>query len=825
MAIKACGSTNFGYHLTKLTVKMKLSPPSMTNHHSLLSRYLTSTCTIFLLVAGTALTVSGQIHPPPLSDSARQNERNQIRALMAGKAQWTKAQQKLDSQLIFAKRLQATGIVHPLAPKLRPDARAEADGRYKVEIKATLTPGLLAAIEAAGGTILSSMPSYHVIQAALPVEKMEAIAARDEVVYIRPPPRARHNAVDSEGDFTHQAIDARNAFNVDGAGITVGVMSGSIDNGSNALAQAVAEGNIDETNTFIIPGQAGTGDGEGLAMCEIVHDLAPGARIGFATSSTGEAQMASNILALAAAGCNIICDDEAYDDESPFQDGVIAQAVQTVTAQGVLYVSCARNSGNLTDGTSSTWESDFTNAGDVYIDGAYVEQMEFGRGYAEDAILNYGYDFEADLFWSDPLGGSTNDYDLYMVDSLGDIVYSSQNTQNGTQDPYENIPDTAQYSSGYYLVVVLYNGVSRYMHLDFGRGALDYASSGCVKGHNACDATNFLSVAATPAATAYSPGGTVGPYPNPFSSSDVVEPFSADGPRIMFYNSDGSAITPGNLSITGGKILRKPDLTAADGVTTSEAGFAPFFGTSAATPHAAAIAALVWSYNRALTASQVEAVLTNSCIKIMGAPGWDRNSGYGILMANLALSNTPPPTITSSHLAFTTQPGGGPAGTVWAIQPVVTLQDGSGRVVTGTPQNVTLALQNGGLGATLNGNVTVATVAGVATFAGLSINQPGSGYTLTVTGNTVDTTPGTVVSSGFNVTATVSSGPPLSLAFSGGVILLTWPTIPARFNLQSSRKLGPSAAWTTVSPSVVAGGENIVAIIPSEAQQFFRLGE
>jgi subtilisin family serine protease len=293
----------------------------------------------------------------------------------------------------------------------------------------------------------------------------------------------------------------------------------------------------------------------------------------------------------------------------------------------------------------------------------------------------------------------------------------------------------------------------------------------------------------------------------------------------MFYNSDGSAITPGNLSITGGKILRKPDLTAADGVTTSEAGFAPFFGTSAATPHAAAIAALVWSYNRALTASQVEAVLTNSCIKIMGAPGWDRNSGYGILMANLALSNTPPPTITSSHLAFTTQPGGGPAGTAWAIQPVVTLQDGSGHVVTGTPQNVTLALQNGGLGATLNGNVTVATVAGVATFAGLSINQPGSGYTLTATGNTVDTTPGTVVSSGFNVTATVSSGPPLSLAFSGGVILLTWPTIPARFNLQSSRKLGPSAAWTTVSPSVVAGGENIVAIIPSEAQQFFRLGE
>ena len=193
----------------------------------------------------------------------------------------------------------------------------------------------------------------------------------------------------------------------------------------------------------------------------------------------------------------------------------------------------------------------------------------------------------------------------------------------------------------------------------------------------------------------------------------------------------------------------------------------------------------------------------------MGAPGWDRNSGYGILMANLALSNTPPPSITSSHLAFTTQPGGGPAGMAWAIQPVVTLQDGSGQVVAGTPQTVTLALQNGGLGATLNGNVTVATVAGVATFTGLSINQPGSGYTLTATGNTVDTTPGTVVSSGFDVTAAIQSGPPLSLAFFRRRDPLDLADEPRRVQFAVHPQIGSSAVWTTVSPSAVAGGENI----------------
>ena len=66
------------------------------------------------------------------------------------------------------------------------------------------------------------------------------------------------------------------------------------------------------------------------------------------------------------------------------------------------------------------------------------------------------------------------------------------------------------------------------------------------------------------------------------------------------------------------------------GVSTTPPGFAPFFGTSCATPHAAAIAALVLSYNPGLTPAQLRIVLTNSCIDIMAA-GWDRYSGSGIL--------------------------------------------------------------------------------------------------------------------------------------------------------------------------------------------------
>jgi hypothetical protein len=47
-------------------------------------------------------------------------------------------------------------------------------------------------------------------------------------------------------------------------------------------------------------------------MMEIVHDIAPGASLFFATANGGQAQFAQNILDLHAAGCNIIVDDVAY---------------------------------------------------------------------------------------------------------------------------------------------------------------------------------------------------------------------------------------------------------------------------------------------------------------------------------------------------------------------------------------------------------------------------------------------------------------------------------------------------------------------------------
>ena len=78
-----------------------------------------------------------------------------------------------------------------------------------------------------------------------------------------------------------------------------------------------------------------------------------------------------------------------------------------------------------------------------------------------------------------------------------------------------------------------------------------------------------------------------------FAGGEEVETFSSDGPRRIFFEANGTPITPGDFSSTGGTVRPKPDLAGADGISTATPGFDPFFGTSAAARHAAAIAALM----------------------------------------------------------------------------------------------------------------------------------------------------------------------------------------------------------------------------------------
>lgn len=70
--------------------------------------------------------------------------------------------------------------------------------------------------------------------------------------------------------------------------------------------------------------------------------------------------------------------------------------------------------------------------------------------------------------------------------------------------------------------------------------------------------------------------------------------------------------------------------------------YATYSGTSMATPHVSATVALIisklLSENRSYTVDYIRTVLHNTADDI-GAPGWDEESGYGVVRADLAVAN------------------------------------------------------------------------------------------------------------------------------------------------------------------------------------------
>ncbi len=97
---------------------------------------------------------------------------------------------------------------------------------------------------------------------------------------------------------------------------------------------------------------------------------------------------------------------------------------------------------------------------------------------------------------------------------------------------------------------------------------------------------------------------------------------------------------------------------------------------------------------------------------------------------SLTGANSDPITVSTgaaSQLVFTTEPGDAVAGSAFGTQPVVTIEDAGGNTVTTDSNAITLSIQQGS-GGTLS-SCTSTMTAGVASFSGCAINDPGS-YTL-----------------------------------------------------------------------------------------------
>jgi hypothetical protein len=559
-----------------------------------------------------------------------------VGALLQEKESRTTNQAKLSSQLWYAMQSDR-GLTLPGLDAVYASATAavaaKPNGMVEVDIKANVNDRLLAQIARLGGQAGYVSAAQQSVRATLPMSSLETLASLSSVIHVEPAQRFVTNigAVTGQGIVSHKAKQAV-AAGYNGSGVRVGVLSDSvgIEAAGDQLISLIASGDL-PADAAAIPGQdGGTARSEGAALMEIIADMAPGAKIFFATAVNGQANFADNIRALRGPpyNCDIIVDDVTYLAEGAFQDDLIAKAVNEVVASGAIYFSSAGNAGNLTSGSSGVWEGDFKPgiASVAPLPLGYTLH-DFGTNQYFNALTRDS--LFVDLKWSDPLGASANDYDLFILDPTGtQVLCASTTVQSGTSSGFEACYGNEVRNVGERIVVARKAGAqARALRIDTHSGRLTIATAGASFGHNAA------ATAQTTAAVYWNSART-GTKPFVGGAANPTNSFSSDGPRKLFFAPSGAPITPGNFlfGTNGGAVLNKPDFAAADGAFSKTPGFRPFFGTSAAAPHAAAIAALVKSARPDYTAVQVLAAMKASALDIR-APGVDRDSGVGIVMA------------------------------------------------------------------------------------------------------------------------------------------------------------------------------------------------
>jgi photosystem II stability/assembly factor-like uncharacterized protein/subtilisin-like proprotein convertase family protein len=493
-----------------------------------------------------------------------------------------------------------------------------------------------------GATLGATNAEFKIVQAWIPFDKLETVAAQPAIASIQPVlrPITQVGSVISQGRDKSRANTIQTRYNVRGAGVKVGVLS----DGCDGFQQSIASGDL--VGLQVIDNSAG--GAEGTAMLEIVQDMAPQANLAFATAFGGIANFINNIQALADAGCKVITDDVRYFGEPVYQDGPIAQKINQVAQVNDVVYTCSAGNNNL-----ETYSTDLY----VGMSPATLTQLvgtvhNFGTQASPDDNQTFtapsGAGVSVELQWADAFGASNNDYDLYIVNlNNNTIVASGTSTQNGTQDPLEFAFLNA--GGSFRAIVHLKSGNPvpfKIFYRSFaGTAAINLSSPAAPQVANTgghAGATGALGCAAVD-------GGTTAATGTP----SVIRSYSARGP-VTIYNGG----YPNLL-----EVRNKPDITSFDGVrVTGNGGFPTVFeGTSAAAPHVAGIAALIRSANRNLTASQVRNIIRNTAVDL-GTAGFDPVFGFGRADAYSAVTSVLQGTAIYQNLNLLSIPDNDPNG-------------------------------------------------------------------------------------------------------------------------------------------------------------------
>lgn len=500
-----------------------------------------------------------------------------------------------------------------------------------------------------GGEVTATDATWRggIISAWLPIAQAADVAARPGVrsVSLARKPIRRVGSVTAESSVVERAADVNKPGvftpqGIVGRNISVGIISDSFDAAPNVprASAGVASGDLPgpgNANGYTQPvvvlkddGSGGASD-EGRAMAEIVHDIAPGAKLCFSTSGATQASMATNIRNLRTSPqtlCDVIVDDIGFADEPFFSDGVISQAVNDVVTSNVLpgkkvaFFSAAGNSDNLgytadaniisaSNSVPYRGNLKFTQVSTSLYAGGFQNLNASGTPAIIMTATTDVDPVELVLQWDDPFntGGVTTDYNVLVFNQAGNYLSAISGTDNNiaTSQPIE-ITDLAANTTYQIVIALATNSAPAARHLrliSFGGGAVTspYLTHDTITltGHPTAANANAVSAyvySTLPSTVAnYNPNKT-NPPPGPYEPA--FESFSSQGGNVpIYFNAQGQRLTTPELR-------QKPEFAAADGVDTSffppgtgsdydNNGFPNFFGTSAAAPNAAGFAALL----------------------------------------------------------------------------------------------------------------------------------------------------------------------------------------------------------------------------------------
>jgi Subtilase family len=403
-----------------------------------------------------------------------------------------------------------------------------------------------------------------------------------------------------------------------------------------------------------------------------------------------------------------------YFDEPFFQDGIVSQAIDAVAAQGVAYFSAAGNDGSLayenTAPAFSTHSTSPPNAGEDLLNfdtsgatnttalpvtipaippGDFVAVVvEWDQPYVTGAAGSPGASSRIDVCITGGTGSDTiTDYDgnavsctganatgvdPYQIMIIGNPANASGNSQQQNLNIIVGLADGTA-APGRILVAVEDDGLGSQID--------SFATkSATLQGHAGAAGAGTVGAAfyfATPRC------GT---------TPATLESFSSQGGAPLLFDTSGNRLaTP--------VVRQKPDFVGPDGgndtflgFTLASAGIANgllntsiskcqnnpqypnFFGTSAATPHAASIAALLLQANATTTPAQIYSALRTSALPMSGTtPNF--NSGYGFIQADAALALIVPgaPVITQAPSSFTV---GSSTSSGWSSAPAAAKSQG-----------------------------------------------------------------------------------------------------------------------------------------------------